>query len=100
MVRYTLGVLLLFESAFFIVPMLTALCFGEKDALVAFAITALICIVISAPFVLKKPKNTDLFAKEGFVIVSLSWILLSAFGALPFVISGAVPKYIDRKSVV
>ena len=95
MVRYTLGVLLLFESAFFLVPILTALCFGEREALFAFAITAVICVVISAPFVLRKPKNTDLFAKEGFVIVSLSWIILSAFGALPFVISGAVPKYID-----
>ena len=95
MVRYTLSVLLLFEALFFFVPMLTALCFGEKEAFNAFLITALICIAIATPFVFNKPKNTELFAKDGFIIVSLSWIVLSAFGALPFVISGAVPNYID-----
>ena len=95
MLRYTLGVLLLSEAGFFLVPILTALCFGEEDTLRAFVITAFICIAIALPFVVKKPTNTELFAKEGFVIVSLSWIVLSAFGALPFVISGAVPNYID-----
>lgn len=95
MLRYTLGVLLLFEALFFLVPIVTALCFEETRSLMAFGVTALICIAIAAPFVLNKPTNTELFAKEGFVIVSLSWILLSAFGALPLVISGAVPNYID-----
>ena len=95
MVRYTLGILLLFEAVFFTVPILTALYFKESTSLMAFAITAGICVVLAAPFIIKKPKNADLFAKEGFVIVSLSWILLSAFGALPLVICGAVPNFID-----
>ena len=95
MVRYTLGVILFFEALFLVVPILTALCYSEWTSLNASLITALICIVISAPFIIKKPKNTALFAKEGFVIVSLSWIILSAFGALPFVISGSIPSYID-----
>ena len=95
MVRYTLGTLLLFEALFFSVPIVTALCFGEKEALSAFLITAAICVAIATPFILKKPKSTELFAKEGFVIVSLSWIVLSAFGALPLVICGAIPNYID-----
>ena len=95
MLRYTLGVLLLFEAFFFLVPIITALCFDETRSLLAFGITALICLALAAPFVIKKPSNTELFAKEGFVIVSLSWVLLSAFGALPLVISGAVPSYID-----
>ena len=95
MLRYTLGVLLLCEAGFFLIPILTAICFHETEALKAFLITACIAVAIALPFVVKKPKNTELFAKEGFVIVSLSWIVLSAFGALPFFISGAVPNYID-----
>ena len=95
MVRYTLGILLLFEAMFLVVPMITALYFNEMNSLMASGITALICVVIALPFIIKKPEHTDLFAKEGFVIVSLSWVLLSAFGALPFVISGAIPNYID-----
>ena len=95
MVRYTLGVILFFEALFMVVPMLTALCYSEWTSFNASLITAIICIVIAAPFIIKKPKNTALFAKDGFVIVSLSWIILSAFGALPFVISGSIPSYID-----
>lgn len=95
MVRYTLGVILLFEALFLVVPTLTALYFGEQSSLIAFGATSVLCMLIAAPFVIKKPRNTDLFAKEGFVIVSLSWIILSVFGAIPFVISGAIPSYID-----
>jgi trk system potassium uptake protein TrkH len=95
MVRYTLGVLLLFEALFLVAPILTALYFHEQRSLIACAVTALLCTVIAVPFVIKKPKQTDLYAKEGFVIVSLSWVILSVFGALPFVISGAIPSFID-----
>ena len=95
MVRYTLAVLLIFEALFLLIPMLCALCFEEWNSLLACGITAAICIVLATPFMFRKPANTALFAKEGFVIVSLSWILLSAFSALPFVISGSIPNYID-----
>ncbi|MBQ7365384.1 MAG: TrkH family potassium uptake protein, partial [Clostridia bacterium] len=49
----------------------------------------------AAPCLLIKPRNTRIFAKEGFVVVALAWILLSAFGALPFVFDGAIPHYVD-----
>ena len=44
---------------------------------------------------LPKPQTRKIYAREGFVIVSLSWILMSLFGALPFVISGAIPSFVD-----
>lgn len=43
----------------------------------------------------KLPASKQIYGKEGFVIVGLAWILWSAFGALPFVISGSIPHYID-----
>lgn len=43
----------------------------------------------------KLPASKQIYGKEGFVIVGLAWILWSAFGALPFVISGSIPYYID-----
>ena len=95
MVRYTLGIILLFEAFFFIFPALAALYYSEWKALQALIISMGACIIVALPMSYKKPKNTRLFAKEGFVIVSLSWILLAAFGALPLVFSGAIPNYID-----
>ena len=43
----------------------------------------------------KKPEKSTFYGKEGMIIVASAWILWSAFGAMPFVISGAIPNYID-----
>lgn len=95
MIKYTLGWLMMFEAGFFLVPMITAVVYSEWHTLVAFAISALICLAIGSLCVYKKPEKTGIFAREGFVIVSLSWILLSIFGAIPFMLSGATTNFFD-----
>ena len=95
MVIYTLGLVLLFESAFFLVPIITALIYSEWLQLFAFLITLAICGAIGAVATCKKPKKMKLYTKEGFIIVSLSWVFLSLFGAIPFVIDGSIPNYVD-----
>ena len=87
MIRYTLGWLVLFESIFFAVPMITAAVYLES-AFFAFLICSVICLLIGLLLVWKKPKDTTIYAKEGFVVVSLSWIALSLFGSLPFMFTG------------
>ncbi len=94
MIKNVLGWLLLFEAAFLLLPLITAVIFWEK-AFFAFLITVGLCFAVGWLAVWQKPKNTALYAKEGFVIVALSWILLSLFGCLPFVISGAIPNFVD-----
>ncbi len=94
MVSYVLGWIFVFQSLFMLVPSITAICFGEA-ALWCFLISAVICAAIGVPFIIKKPANTRLFSREGGVIVALSWIILSVTGALPFVISGEIPSFID-----
>ncbi len=95
MIKSSLGYLLLFEAGFFLIPIITALCYQEISGL-AFLWSALICIAIGLLCILTlKPKNKSLYAKDGFVVVALSWIVLSIFGALPFVISGVTNSYLD-----
>lgn len=94
MISYVLGWLLIFEGMFLAVPGITALVYGES-ALWSYLLTLSICLFIGGLLVLKKPKKNQLYAREGFVIVSLSWIVLSAFGALPFFLSGEIPDYIN-----
>ncbi len=95
MIRYTLGWILLFEAAFLSIPLVTALVYGEWWPLASIAIAMAICAGLGSLMSYKKPKDMKLYARDGLVIVSLSWIVLSAFGALPFVISGSIPNYID-----
>ncbi len=94
MIRNILGWLLLFEAGFMLVPLVTGICYGESET-VFFAITILLCASIGGLCVWNKPKDSALYAREGFVIVSLSWIVLSLLGAIPFFISGVIPSYLD-----
>ena len=91
---YMLGWLLNFEGIFLMLPCLVGAIYREEDA-VYFALTALVCLVTGFVITRFKPKSKSLYAREGFVIVALSWFLLSIFGALPFVMSGAIPFYVD-----
>ena len=93
MIIYLFGVILLLEAALMSLPMLTSLVYGES--VLPFLFTVLIICAAAVPMVLSKPSNKRIFTKEGFVTVALAWVLLSAFGALPFVFSGAIPNYID-----
>ena len=94
MIRYTLGTLLLFESVFFAVPLICAAIYWES-AFFAFLISALICLGVGLLLSMKKPKRTELYARDGFVIVSLCWIVISLFGALPFMFTGATTSFTD-----
>ena len=94
MIKNILGWILLFESLFMLVPLITAVVYWEK-AFFSFLIPIIICLALGLILARKRPENTTLYSKEGFVIVSLSWIVLSLFGSLPFMISGSIPNFID-----
>ncbi len=90
---YLLGVILAIEAALLAAPTVCSLCYG--DSVLPFLYTMAILLAIALPLILTRPKNTRIYTKEGFVCVAGAWLLMSAFGALPFVFSGAIPNYID-----
>ncbi len=94
MIGNILGWLMLFEGIFLAVPTITAAICLESTFFV-FVGTALFCIAAGLLITRKKPSNTTLYSREGFIIVSLSWILLSLIGAVPMFLSGAIPSFVD-----
>lgn len=94
MVFYNIGRILLVEAALLIFPAIGSLIYNE-DTLISFAITIAALSVTGLLAIRKKPKKSSIYAKDGYVIVSLTWILMSLFGALPFYISGYIPNFID-----
>ncbi len=90
----TLGFILLFEALFLFVPILAGLIFWERETL-HFLLTAFLCGAVGGACLLIKVKSDALYAREGFLIVALSWIVMSLFGALPFTFSGAISSYVD-----
>lgn len=94
MITRILGMLLLVEAILMILPCIVALIYGE-EVIGSFLITIAALGITGTAFFLVKPKSKTIYAREGFFIVSLGWIILSLFGALPFFISGEIPNYID-----
>ncbi len=93
MLGYLLGLLLLLEGALLSLPMLVSIVYHESP--LPFLYTMGIVLLVGVALVLQKPKDHRIYAKDGFVMVAGGWILLSLFGALPFVLSGAIPSYVD-----
>ena len=93
MISKILGRVMGVEAALMLGPVLTAAVYGESA--VGFLLTILIAAALAALLTLPKLKHSDLYAREGFVSVALSWLLMSLVGALPFVFSGEIPSYVD-----
>jgi trk system potassium uptake protein TrkH len=95
MVFNTTGKVVKIEAIMFVFPICVALIFAEWFNALAFAIAAAIALAVGFCFTIFKPRNQLIFAKEGLVTVALAWIFVSLIGALPFVIGGVIPSYVD-----
>lgn len=95
MIFVLLGWVSCFNAIFMLLPALVGVVFQET-ASYSFFISSLISLIIGL-LLLKfiKPKKKTLYSREGFVIVSLSWIIMSTLGALPLFLSGSIPNFID-----
>lgn len=94
MVLKTVGRLLWAEAAFLCLPLLVSLYYKENLFHIYLIVIGLL-LGSGAIMNLPKPEKRTIYAREGFAIVSLSWIFLSFFGALPFVFSGEIPSLVD-----
>lgn len=95
MILYIVGLLMLVEAALLALPLAVMIIYGEFAMLHAVLIPMIMLAALGGIAVLFKPKNNALRAKDGFIVVGLSWIILSVFGCLPYVISGLIPNFVD-----
>lgn len=95
MIRYLLGIVIIIDGIVMLLPCLVALIYNEPNGIWFLIIgLAAICAGGCLAFI-KKPKKTNIYAKEGFLTVALSWFIISIIGALPFYLSGEIPFFID-----
>ena len=96
MIINSVGLVLRVEAALLLLPAAVGMLYGEKQTLIAFLISAAISLLLGLlPKLFLKPKTHVIYAKEGFIIVAFTWIMLSLVGAVPLVLAGAVTSYAD-----
>ena len=94
MVFKIIGRLMILMGILIIIPFIISLATSD-GAWFGFLIPFLLLIVIGISLALIKTKSDDLGVKDGLLTVSLSWIILSLVGTLPYLISRQIPSFID-----
>ncbi len=89
---YIIGWILSIEAVSLLLPALVGLIYNEQTG-IYYLVTGVICLIIGIILTRKKPKNQKLFAREGFALVALCWIVMSLVGALPLFFSGEIPMF-------
>ena len=93
-ITFIIGWILNIEAALMLPSCAVALLYREPCGW-AFAVTMALCLAIGVPRVMMGMKRKVFHARESLVTVSLSWVMLSVMGALPFFLSGTIPSFVD-----
>ena len=93
LISQILGRVLALESALMAIPLLVCVIYNES--ILPFVYAILIGLILAYGLTRVKPLSDDLYAIEGFLVVALSWVAMSAIGALPFVFSREIPNFVD-----
>lgn len=90
-----IGILLCIEAVFMLIPVITALVYGESDLIPFLQSAGITAAAGAAMLYLPRGANERIGKREGFLIVSLCWIAISVAGALPFLLNGNVNTFTD-----
>ncbi len=94
-IAFIAGILLILEGAFMLIAAPISVIYGDPDAVYILLSSFITIITGFLLWVIFRKCKKNVGKREGFTIVSLGWVLFSLFGAIPFVISGAIPSYTD-----
>ena len=91
-----LGKIMILEGILMTAPLLVSFIYKESPVhKIAFLIPITMLVLLGGLLQIPKPKRNSLYQKEGFAFVALVWIVMTLFGAIPFVINGDIPNYAD-----
>lgn len=91
-----LGKIMILESILMLAPLAVSFIYRESIIhILAFSIPIIILAVLGFLLQMTNPERNNLYQKEGFALTALVWIIMTLFGAIPFVINGDIPNYID-----
>ena len=91
-----LGKIMILEGVLMVAPLVVGLVYKESLIhILAFLLPIVFLFVLGLLLQIPKPERNQLYQKEGFALTALVWIIMTLFGAVPFVINGDIPNYID-----
>lgn len=93
---FIIGFILQFEALFLLLPWIVGMIYGEYHVALIYLATAVVCFILGKLLSFRHTgRFKELYVREGFTAVALGWFVMSVFGAIPFVLTGEIPFYID-----
>ena len=92
-ITHLIGRILLTEAGLLLIPLIVSVLYGEST--IIFIVPIVLLGIFGGVGIKFVPIHPKLFAKDGLVVVALAWILMSGFGAIPFVLSGHSISFVD-----
>lgn len=91
-----LGKIMVLEAILMLAPLAVAFLYEEGIRnVLAFIIPIVLLTAVGILLQLPKLDRNTLYQKEGFALTALVWVVMTLAGAVPFVINGDIPNYID-----
>ncbi len=91
-----LGKIMILEGILMLAPLAVGIIYRESfKHILAFLIPIIILVAIGFLLQIPKPSRNNLYQKEGFALTASVWIVMTLFGAIPFIINGDIPNYVD-----
>lgn len=94
-IRYIIGKVIAIEGAFMAIPMIAALIYGEWNGLLVYAICTVLLTTLGGFISRREPVKKTFYAREGYVLAAMAWIVMSIFGAVPFIATGEISSVVD-----
>ena len=95
MMAYVLMNIAKVEGFLMFIPAIVSLVYGEKDVAIRIFEIAVVLVLVGKIFTRKKPSKSELFIKDGLLIVGLAWIIFSVIGAMPYYLTGSITSIVD-----
>ena len=93
---FIIGFILQFEALFLLLPWIVGMIYREYHVALIYLATAVVCFILGKLLSFRHTgRFKELYVREGFTAVALGWFVMSVFGAIPFVLTGEIPFYID-----
>lgn len=89
-----IGILLFFEALFLSLSIPVALYYNEPIEALLWSVVALVGTGSVLTYICRSA-GRDVSRKDGYVVVTLIWIIFSLFGTLPYILSGSIPGFTD-----
>ena len=94
-VRYILSLVLMCEAACMTLPLICSVIYGEYDMVGVWICSVALCFAAALILSISTKSRKTMYARDGFLSVALSWVVMSIFGAVPFVAGGVITNFID-----